>query len=232
MAKKLRDPVIIKSTKNGINLVLDPELSFDELLKAIKEKFRESEKFFKNAKISISFEGRELSENEQFEIIEAIQANSSITIMCILDRDEILEEVIARKTNAYIEEHSASTGQFYKGTLRSGQQVESESSLIILGDVNPGAKVVAKGNIVILGALKGIAYAGAGGNDRCFVAALEMDPVQIKIGDFIGRSADKVRQAKAFRKKSKDAPIPQIATVYEEQILIEPISKGLLKNII
>ena len=81
MAKKLRDPVIIKSTKNGINLVLDPELSFDELLKAIKEKFRESEKFFKNAKISISFEGRELSENEQFEIIEAIQANSSITNM-------------------------------------------------------------------------------------------------------------------------------------------------------
>lgn len=232
MAKKLRDPVIIKSTKNGINLVLDPELAFDELLKAIKEKFRESEKFFKNAKISISFEGRELSENEQFEIIEAIQANTSITIICILDRDEILEEVIARKTNAYIEAHSASTGQFYKGTLRSGQQVESESSLIILGDVNPGAKVVAKGNIVILGALKGIAYAGAGGDNHCFVAALEMDPVQIKIGDFIGRSADKVRQAKTFRKKIKDGPVPQIATVYEEQILIEPISKGLLKNII
>ena len=59
-----------------------------------------------------------------------------------------------------------------------------------------------------------------------------MEPVQIKIGDFNGRSADKVRQAKAFRKKSKDDPIPQIATVYEEQILIEPISKGLLKNII
>lgn len=226
-------PVVIKSSKNGINLILDDNLPFTELLEEIKKKFIDSEKFFKNAHIAISFEGRSLSQNEQFEVIETIQQNTSITVICILDHDDLMDEVMQRRIGAYEESHSPQTGQFYKGTLRSGQQLESQTSMIVLGDVNPGAKVIAKGNIVILGALKGIAYAGADGDDRCFVAALEMDPVQIKIGDHIGRSADKKEVAKGFRRKAKaEAPVPQIATVYENQILIEPISSGLLKNIL
>lgn len=226
-------PVIIKSSKNGINLVLDDTLPFSELLEEIKNKFIDSEKFFKNARIAISFEGRALSQGEQFEIIEVIQQYTTISVICILDHDELMDEVIQRKMGTFVEEHSPQTGHFYKGTLRSGQQIESETSMIVLGDVNPGAKVIAKGNIVILGALKGIAYAGAGGDPACFVAALEMDPVQIKIGDYMGRAADKKETAKGFRRKAKEeAPVPQIATVYDEQILIEPISSGLLKNIL
>lgn len=226
-------PVVIKSSKNGISLVLDDKLSFEELLEEIRKKFVDSEKFFKNAHIAISFEGRALSQEEQFAIIEVIQQCTTITIICILDHDELMDEVMRRRIGAYEEAHSPQTGQFYKGTLRSGQQIESETSMVVLGDVNPGAKVIAKGNIVILGALKGIAYAGAGGDDSCFVAALEMDPVQIKIGDHIGRCADKKEPVKGFRRKAKaEASAPQIATVYEQQILIEPISSGLLKNIL
>lgn len=226
-------PVVIKSSKNGINLVLDDKLSFTELLEEIKKKFIDSEKFFKNAHIAISFEGRALSQEEQFEIIEMIQQCTTITIICILDHDELMDEVMQRRINAYQESHSPQTGQFYKGTLRSGQQIESETSMVVLGDVNPGAKVIAKGNIVILGALKGSAYAGANGDSGCFVAALEMDPVQIKIGDHIGRSADKKEPSKGLRRKVKtETAVPQIATVYHQQILIEPISSGLLKNIL
>lgn len=226
-------PVMIKSSKNGIILILDDKLPYEELLEEIKKKFIDSEKFFQNAHIAISFEGRALSQAEQFEIIETIQECTTITIICILDHDELMDEVMQRRIGVYQEEHSPQTGQFYKGTLRSGQQIESETSLIVLGDVNPGAKVIAKGNIVVLGALKGIAYAGADGDDRSFVAALEMDPVQIKIGDHIGRAADKKEVARGFRRKTKtEAAVPQIATVYEQQILIEPISSGLLKNIL
>lgn len=226
-------PVVIKSSKNGINLVLDDKMPYEELLEEIKKKFIDSGNFFKNAHIAISFEGRTLSQEEQFEIIRTIQECSTITVICILDHDELMDEVMQRRIGAYQEEHSPQTGQFYKGTLRSGQQIESQTSLIVLGDVNPGAKVIAKGNIVVLGALKGIAYAGADGDDRCFVAALEMDPVQIKIGDHIGRSADKKESSKGIRRKAKtEATVPQIATVYEQQILIEPISSGLLKNIL
>ncbi len=227
-------PVIIKSSKNGINLILDDTLSFHELLEEIRAKFIDSEKFFKNAHIAISFEGRVLSQAEQFEIIDTIQHHTSITVVCILDHDDLMDEVIQRRMGAFIEEHAPQTGHFYKGTLRSGQQIESETSMVILGDVNPGAKVIAKGNIVVLGSLKGIAYAGASGDDSCFVAALEMDPVQIKIGDYMGRAADKKgTPTKGLRRKQKEeAPVPQIATVYEQQILIEPISSGLFKHIL
>ncbi|MDD6037296.1 MAG: septum site-determining protein MinC [bacterium] len=228
----MSQPVVIKSSKNAINLVLDSNISFDELLVCIKEKFVESERFFKDAKIALSFEGRELSQEEQFSIIETIQKNSSISILCILDHDELMDEVIQRRMNQYIEEQKEDSGYFYKGTLRSGQQIESETSMIILGDVNPGAKVIAKGNIIVLGSLKGIAYAGAAGDDTCIVAALEMDPVQIKIGDVIGRSADKKSPFKGIRKKNKDDYTnPMIAMVYDSQILIEPISKGVFRDV-
>ena len=76
--------VMIKSNKYGINLVLDPNIPFVELLKDVIEKFKASEKFFKNAELAISFEGRKLSEEEENRIIEAItestirQYNSSL----------------------------------------------------------------------------------------------------------------------------------------------------------
>ncbi len=102
--------------------------------------------------------------------------------------------------------------------------LECETSLIVLGDVNPGAKIIAKGNIVVLGSLKGNAYAGASGDENTFVAALDMDPVQIKIGNVIGRSADKGPLSAI--KNRKKAMEPQMAVVSGDAILIEPITKG------
>lgn len=225
-------PVVLKSNKYGINLILDSEMDFEELLDCITERFKESEGFFKNAKMAISFEGRELTQEEEFRIIETITDNTSVNIICILDNDALKEELIRQKIERFEEEQAGKTGEFYKGTLRSGQVLDCETSIIVLGDVNPGAKVISKGNIVILGALKGNAYAGANGNEQAFVAALDMNPVQIKIGDVIGRSADRVPGEK---KKGKKHPVepsePQVAIAKNGNIYIEPITKGLLNNI-
>ena len=108
--------------------------------------------------------------------------------------------------------------------------MECETSIVIIGDVNPGAKIVSAGNIVILGSLKGTAYAGASGNEDCFVVALDMNPVQIKIGSIIGRSEDKGILA-SIRERRKVAAEPQIATVSDGHILIEPITKNTFNNI-
>lgn len=226
-------PVMLKSNKYGINLILDGHMDFEELLKCILDKFKESEGFFKDARMAISFEGRKLTQEEEFQIIETITDNTSVNIICILDNDALKEELIRQKIERFEEEQAGKTGEFYKGTLRSGQVLDCESSIIILGDINPGAKVISKGNIVVLGSLKGNAYAGANGNDQAFVAALLMDPIQIKIGDVIARSADKVQEGKKRRKKhtaGADAD-PQVAVVKDGNIYIEPITKGLLNNI-
>ncbi len=226
-------PVMLKSNKYGINLILDKHMDFEELLTCILDKFKESEGFFKDARMAISFEGRKLTQEEEFQIIETITENTSVNIICILDNDELKEELVRQKIERFEEEQTGKTGEFYKGTLRSGQVLDCESSIIILGDINPGAKVISKGNIVVLGALKGNAYAGANGNEQAFVAALVMDPIQIKIGDVIARSADKVQGEKKRRKKhTVDYETdPQVAIVKDGNIYIEPITKGLLNNI-
>lgn len=223
--------MVLKSNKYGINLILDSEMDFEELLEYILKQFKESEGFFKDAKMAISFEGRELTQEQEFRIIDTIMDNTTVNIICILDNDSLKEELIRQKIERFEEEQLGKTGEFYKGTLRSGQVLDCETSIIVLGDINPGAKVVSKGNIVVLGALKGNAYAGANGNEQAFVAALEMDPIQIKIGDVIGRSADKVTHVKWRGRKQQVVVEPQMAIVKDGNIYIEPITKGLLNNI-
>lgn len=227
----MQQPVVLKSNKYGINLILNDDMEFEELLQCIIDKFKESEGFFKNAKMAISFEGRKLKQEEEFQIVEAITENSSVNIICILDNDQLKEELVRQKIEQFEEEQAGKTGEFYKGTLRSGQVLDCETSVVVIGDVNPGAKVISKGNIVILGALKGNAYAGANGNELAFVAALDMDPVQIKIGDVIGRSADKTGNDKKKKKQQTPPAEPQVAIVKDGNIYIEPITKGLLNSI-
>lgn len=121
-----------------------------------------------------------------------------------------------------------SSGMFYKGTLRSGQTLEADDSIVIIGDVNPGASVIAGGNIVIIGSLTGSVQAGAKGNRNSFVMALSMNPIQIQIADIIARSAD--RRERRERKNSKKEAM--IATVMDNHIYMENISKTAINDII
>ena len=221
--------VVIKSNKYGINLILDKDMAFQELLTAIKEKFQESEKFFKNAKMAISFEGRTLTQEEEYQIIETITENTSISIICIVDNDETHADLVKQQIEAYYDSVSGREGEFYRGTLRSGQVLESVSSVVIVGDVNPGAKIISQGNIVVLGALKGNAYAGAAGDRNCFI----VDPIQIQIGDILAKSPDKkMKPMRRLRRKEKNPVTPeaQIAVAKGGNIYIEPITRASLND--
>lgn len=230
--------VVIKSNKYGINLVLNKDMSFMELKEAVIQKFKESEKFFHNAKLAVSFEGRRLSQEEERQILDIITENTTIEIICVLDHDSDREEETKRQIDAYYElvdsgYEAALTnkGEFYKGTLRSGQVLESEASITVIGDVNPGAKVISQGSIVVLGALKGNAYAGCAGNSECFIIALDMSPIQIQIGDVLAKSPDRERITRRLRKKEKVTPVePQIAIAKDGTIYIEPVTRGILKD--
>lgn len=217
--------VVIKSNKYGITLFLDKQMDFQKLLEEIAEKFRASAKFFENAQMALAFEGRELCREEQMEVIRVIQENSTLEILCVLEQDALKESYMKRALEERQQERSNNDGRFYKGTLRSGQVLESETSIIILGDVNPGATVVSKGNVVVLGALKGTVHAGAVGNERAFVAALNMNPMQIRIADAIARSADGPANAKVSDTS------PMIAYTEDGNIYMEPITKEVINDI-
>lgn len=219
----MNNSVIIKGMKSGIIVVLDSEMPFAELKLNIAKKFRESANFLGNANMAISFEGRTLKAEEEREILNIIGVNSELNVICIVSNDTAKEEVFHQSLNEKLMDLSTSTGQFYKGNLRSGQALEVETSIIIIGDVNPGAKVVSKGNVVILGALKGNVFAGATGNERAFVVALDMQPVQIRIADIIARSPDN-----PVKETLRE---PKIAFVEDGNIYIESFTKDVLNDI-
>jgi len=219
----MNNSVIIKGNKYGIVVVLDAVMDFEELKSKIAEKFRDSAKFFDKAQMAISFEGRKLTNDEQREILDIISVETELHVVCIIDNDPQKEDVFKKTLDEKLMELSNTTGQFYKGNLRSGQVLESETSIIIIGDVNPGARVVSKGNIIVLGSLKGTVFAGATGNTNSFVVALDMIPGQIRIADTIARSPDK--PVKDAVKETK------IAFLENGNIYIEPLSKDVLNDI-
>jgi septum site-determining protein MinC len=219
----MNNPVIIKGNKYGIVVVLDAEMGFEGLKEKIADKFRDSAKFFDKAQMAISFEGRKLTNDEQREILNIIADETELHVVCVIENDPQKEEVFKKALDEKLMELSNSTGQFYKGNLRSGQVLESETSIIVIGDVNPGARIVSKGNIIVLGSLKGTVFAGATGNTNSFVLALAMNPVQIRIADTIARAPDK--PAKDSLRETK------IAFLENGNIYIEPLSKEVLNDI-
>lgn len=215
--------VIIKGNKYGIIVVLNPDEKFDKLKEIVAQKFRESSDFFKDAKMAVTFEGRKLTNDDQKEILDIIAQNSNMQIICVIDNDEEREEAFRKTLEEKLMEVSNNTGQFYKGILRSGASLEFETSVVIIGDVNNGARVVSKGNIIVLGSLKGTAIAGVTGNSNSFVVALDMRPTQIRIADTIARSPDK-----PVKEENKDA---KIAFLEDGNIYIEPLTKSVLQDI-
>lgn len=215
--------VMIKGTKSGIIVVLDPALDFETLKDHVAEKFKEASHFLGDAAMAISFEGYKPNNEEQRQLLEVINENSHLKIICVVDTDKEKEDMFHKCLDERLTELDANTGQFYKGNLRSGQVLEVETSIIVIGDINSGAKVVSKGNVIILGALKGNVFAGASGNENAFVVALEMSPIQIRIADVIARATDK------HNKKQEKAA--KIAFVEKGNIYIEPLNKDVLNDI-
>ena len=239
----MKEPVLLKGNNFGLTIVLDDKIEFEELLAIIARKFVEAAKFFNTkTQVVLKIEGRVLSVEETERVLETITENSSLSIAYVMEGDQVLETKFKQlieerairlkesRSESRLKSGGVSFGQFYQGTLRSGQSLESDASVVVIGDVNPGATVKAKGNIVVLGCVKGYVFAGVDGNDKAFIAALAM---QIRIGSYIARSSDQVSAKKRlFGKKAKQGDEEaKIAFVEDENIYIEPISKSLLNEI-
>lgn len=238
-----KNAIMIKGNKYGIVIVMDQTTPFEELKVKLAEKLQESERFFGNGTMAVSFEGRQLKDDEKRELLDVIGESSNLNIACIIDNDEHLTQVFKKSVekitnivdngNEVLEEPTAqapqvieeemessgNTGKFFRGTLRSGQTLESATSIVIIGDVNPGATVSAGGNVIILGSLKGTVSAGLGGDKNAFIVALDMAPVQVRIGDVIARCTEKPKRSKSETK---------IAYLDNGNIYIDPLSKDLL----
>ena len=222
---QMRENITIKKFPNGITLHLNPEISFENLLEELAEKFNTSRHFFRDAKFALALEGRELSEEQERQVVATIHDNSDVKIICIVGKNDETNRNFVKAIQKVDIQHTDNFGHFYRGTLKNNQKIEMESSIVILGDVYPGSCVTASKDIIILGGLYGEAHAGVGNEEGHYIVALEMSPEKIKIGDFRYKPKDKPRWG--FKQKVQ----PKIAYVKDKHIVMEPITKELLENL-
>lgn len=173
--------VSINLRKDEILIKLDENAEQEQIISALKKKLPELRKLYKDEKTPIRVTGKVLKNKEIDQIQELIKEKIDVEIEFDMPKSLGLSSI----KKAFDKEIAMSETKFYRGSLRSGQKMETEGSLVILGDVNSGAEVMASDNIVVLGALRGLAHAGAKGNKQAIIAAGLFDSVQVRIANIV-----------------------------------------------
>lgn len=220
----MKDAVLIKSFPNGITLLMRGDVSMEEILQELTVKFTEARNFFGNSTMALSMEGRKVTEAEEILILDTIRVNSNVRIACIVGHDDDTNKNFIKALQHMDKKLSGTEGgQFYKGTLKNREVIETENSIVVLGDVYPGSAVFSAGNIIILGGLYGEAYAGGDGREDAYIVALEMEPERLKIGDFKYKT-----NAKQLKWGIHPKVQPKIAHLKGGKIVFDPLTKELL----
>lgn len=177
----MKNCVSINLKKDEIVIKLSEDAEQKEIIEVLKKKLTELKKLYKDEKTPIMVTGKILKNKEIKEIQELIKSKIDVEIDFDMPKSLGLHSI--KKT--FEKEIAVSETKFHRGSLRSGQKMETEGSLVVIGDVNSGAEVIASDNIIVLGALRGLAHAGAKGNTQAIIAAGLVDAVQIRIANVV-----------------------------------------------
>lgn len=233
----------IKSSSNGLRIIMSETSGLEELETALRQKLTEGRKFFGNAKMALSFEGKELTEEEQDHFCDIIAECTDIDIVCLADLSKAAES-LERCVRIAEEENKRNDVCFINKSVINQDYIDSKKDVIVIGDVHPGCTIVSAKSIFIFGGLYGEAYAGVGSpedsqgqppeekNDSIhnkpsgqLILAMEMAPEELRIGSLCYQPAKKPRWG------IKPKLLPQIAYASNDKINIEPYTKELLKRI-
>ena len=212
----MNQKVMIKSNRYGLIVHMDAEAGYEEIREELRHRFTEADRFFRDATMAVTFEGRILTKVQEQELIELISDTAHVHIVCIFDNDKNTERLYQEVVEESLESLPRKEGQFYRGTLKKRQVLESEKSIIVLGDVEAGARVVSRGNIVVLGTIRGKVHAGAAGNRQAFIVALSMKPQILRIAD--------VTAPRVYTRKP-EMPEAKIARLLGDHIYIDPLAE-------
>ncbi len=182
-----RDYVAFKGTKQGLVLWLDPQAEFSDILDQLQEKLSLTRDFWQGVTVVLKQSQRECRPEER-ERLEEIMGEFGMSLKEETEQGSTDHQTEAREAHQVNRDEAI----IVRRTLRSGQRVHHAGSVVVLGDVNPGAEVIAGGDIIVLGALRGVAHAGALGEEDAVVVAFRLLPTQLRIAHFISRAPDDV----------------------------------------
>ncbi|UFT97919.1 septum site-determining protein MinC [Radiobacillus kanasensis] len=176
--------VTIKGTRDGLTLYIDDSCSFDEMMEELEQVLSSNHVDDEEPMITVTIQlGNRYLHKEQEEKLRALIREKNRLVVQSIESNVILKEKA-------LEWKEDSEIKIINRIIRSGQVVEVKGDLLLVGDVNPGAKIVASGNIFVMGSLRGVAHAGAYGNQEAVIVASYMMPSQLRIADYISRSPD------------------------------------------
>jgi septum site-determining protein MinC len=206
----------------GLLVRMDWEVPLSQLLVEVEEHIQKSPAFFADAKVFLEVDTRPVLQHEM-EQLGVVLARHGLTLQGVVsaasrvegisrpqpapEQPRVITPIINEKETTVVEHR----------TVRSGEKVASEGHLIIMGDVNPGAEVIAEHNIIVWGSLKGTAYAGVPNHEDAVIAALHLSPIQLRIAGYIARSPD-VRPV--------TTAVPELARIDQNQIVVESWERG------
>lgn len=217
--------VTFKGRNEGIFINIESS-DMEVIKKEINNKMKTSLSFYKGSNI-IGIRSKELSPKDILEIKYMLKYKYDLSVSEDIDiemnseqdrkpkesEEEKKEKEIEKSMEGIFKGIDMGMTKFVNGTIRSGQVEIYPGNIVIIGDVNPGGLIQAKGNIVVLGRLKGLAHAGIGGNHEAIVAAYNLQPTQLRIGDIIVRPPDE--EVKTYK-------MPEIAKIRNGKVIIEP----------
>ncbi|MGI5849194.1 MAG: septum site-determining protein MinC [Christensenellales bacterium] len=218
----------IKGKQSGLfEIVIQPLTPYSEIKQAIKDKLSKNKDFFLGAGAKVLFSGKILSEAQKKDLKRFLQMDYDITGVSFSDdADQIIEKTrveinhLAQSYSGFSEKQISLISKnyfdaksvFVSHTLRSGQRIECEGDVVVLGDVNDGAEVIAGGSIAVMGTLRGLVHAGAMGRSDVVVAANTLMPKQLRISGKI-----------AMFPEDKTGDVPEIAEYRHGSIVIKPL---------
>ena len=173
--------VSINLRTDEVVIKIDDNAKQEDVIEELDKKMKDLKKMYQDEKTPIRVTGKILTNKELQEIREIIKSKIDVEIKFDTPTTLGLHSI----TRSYKKDVGTSETTFHKGSLRSGQRLEVEGSLVIIGDVNAGAEVIAADNIAVIGTLRGLAHAGAKGNKEAIIAASTLDAVQIRISNIV-----------------------------------------------
>jgi len=216
--------VQIKGISEGL-LVTIGEGPWDETHQALLSHLDQQAEFLRGARIALDV-GNRILKAVELSVLRKEVAERELSLWAVLSGSPLTEQTaqtlgLATRIGKPRPEKSASLpdASFKSGegavlvrrTLRSGFSLHHVGHVVVIGDVNPGAEIVAAGDVVVWGRLRGMVHAGAEGNEQAVVCALDLSPTQLRIASQI-----------ALTPKRRGKPQPEMARIRNGQVVAEP----------
>jgi septum site-determining protein MinC len=222
--------VAIKGVRDGLLITLSPNEEWIAVTAELAARLDEKGDFFRGAEVTIDVGARPLRRDELTSVRALFERRSMLLQAVTSDSQSTLDQAIGLDLRVngppqevpmmpngqdldnlpFRSQEDGIIGVAIRRTLRSGRTVQSDGHVLIYGDVNPGAEIVAAGDIVVWGRLRGIVHAGANGDESAVVCALDMAPTQLRIAGYITVSPNDKRRK----------PKPETALIRQGQIVV------------